>query len=104
MPEVGARLDLEAVDAALAAVPEEEEIGLRRVALDEVVDPVVVVEDAELRARHRVARREVELQAGLGLEVGVAGDEAAARRAAEVAVRERRVAEAARDLRGDAQA
>jgi hypothetical protein len=57
LTEIHPRLELDAHDAAFAAVAEEEEIRLRRVALDEAVDAVVVVEEAELRPGHRVRRR-----------------------------------------------
>ena len=52
-------------------------------------------------AARRVARASVELQAGFGIEIGVAGDGAAPRGTAEVAIREHRIAEAAGRLRGE---
>ena len=99
---LGLRLD--APDARLPAVPEEEEVGLRLVALDEVLDLVVVGVGAARKPSRRVTQGQVELQARLRIEVGVAGDEAAAGGSAEVAVGEVGVAEAARHLGGGREA
>src|SRR5690606_35531597 len=88
----------------LAPVAEEEVVAVDLVALDQVVDVVVIGVDADANALGRVAHGAVELYARLGLEVGIARDEAAARRSAVVAVREHRVAESARDLPRERQA
>lgn len=64
---------------------------------------VLVGVDRELSARTRVAQGEIRLQARLGIEIRVAGDEATARRTAVVAIGENGIAETARDLAGQAQ-
>ena len=80
---------------ASPAVAEEEEIGLRLVALDQVVDVVLVGIHRQLCRRHRVAHGQIELQAGLGGQIRIAGDEATSGRPTEVAIREHGVAKAA---------
>ena len=90
---------------ALAAVPEEEEIGLRRVALDEVVDLVVVEEDADLGAAPGCsASQRSNCRLVSGSRSGLPVMKPRPDGPAEVAIRQRRVAEPARDLGGQAQA
>ncbi len=101
--QVDAQLELEAADLRLAAVAEEE-VTADAVALDEVLDAVGVGIHGRREPVRRVAQGEVELAAGLGLELRVAVDEAAARLADVVAVREQGVPEAARRLRGQLEA
>ena len=91
------RLDLEPGDFAGAPVAEVV-VAIDPVALDEVVDPVAIGVARDGQPVAAPANGEIELAAGLGLEIGVAGDETAAGDAAVVAVGQQRIAEAAGDL------
>ena len=73
---LGACLDFEPTQPRAAAVPEEEEIRIRLVALDEIVDAVVVEVGCQLRPPEGIPGGDVELQARFRIEIGIPGDEA----------------------------
>ena len=68
-------LELDAAQPSPAAVPEEEEVGIRLVALDQVGDPVLVTVEREVVADPAVAQRQVVLDVGFRFEVGIPGNE-----------------------------
>jgi hypothetical protein len=84
-----------------AAVPDEKQRGRRGVSLDQVRDSIVISGRDKPQGTRSVTRGEVELQAGLGPQIGIALDESAANRTAIVAVRQDGVTETARHLCDD---
>ena len=80
-----ARFHFDTADLRLTAVTEEEVVALPE-SFDEIEDPVPIDIEPDRHGIRTEPQGEIKLEAGLGIEVGVSGDEAAARLATVVAV------------------